>query len=689
MCNSQQREPVVMRALHDPEQLVLLPDAICFQCTSNRKYFVNSDSCPSLLLDADIRSSTATVGESHNRVDGTAAVALEAQAFARRMELNDLLRSVQNRAIGSEQQHTPDMPVMSPIVRNDGQVLSLVPLLPASTPSLQSQAIAAVANDRPTASVNISYGRLEDAASKGSWVAQVNAIMRKNATLQSHQQCSNCCVGAFIVFMFLLLYVVGIVLTPLNSIKTCPQGYVSFRDCSMETLVDHLFSASFVPILGLQLDDSPSPAGQDQAYSYGISYVLVPSSLIDSPYSDVTVVATTAGSAGVSMTAAGLPTYSDRVPTVWSDFALTVSLLGELGGLVLNMFPSPREAAEHSSRDAHIDAIPNANAYMYSMQEEVYKSVYEFKKKELALKHPDLQCSSFAPDFLINASSGLWLEDMTEIALDFSSVFADAVFECRSSCAVGGFKSPSTSSAFDGTLWVARSGQGNSVYPYGFLNLASPEISGKFLGDFCPANVEMISLGPAYDAIQTLTSMQYLNLLTNTLYDPTLESYPIQGAVSEFGALFFNLTIFSEIFSLFLTIFAVLMMNGLWPLTVWRLAYERSSNIHLMMKSVGMRESAYLMGMYLFDTLLSSLLGISAMTFVCYCRLSRFDGAPFGYLCLICFASSHALNGVALLVVRIAPKNARLTSLLAACVSIASSVGSIVVMITSYRDEGE
>ena len=100
--------------------------------------------------------------------------------------------------------------------------------------------------------------------------------------------------------------------------------------------------------------------------------------------------------------------------------------------------------------------------------------------------------------------------------------------------------------SFDGVLWVAgqnpassggSSSSGSSSassYPYAFVDVAGPGITGPLLGPgtgkgTCPSDVARVSLEANVGNLnQTLLAMQYLNLLTNTLDDPTLQSYRIQ-----------------------------------------------------------------------------------------------------------------------------------------------------------------
>jgi len=186
----------------------------------------------------------------------------------------------------------------------------------------------------------------------------------------------------------------------------------------------------------------------------------------------------------------------------------------------------------------------------------------------------------------------------------------------------------------------------------------------------------------------TLIAMTYSNLLANSILDPSVQTLAIQGAVSPFGALFFNFLLLTEFVSTFLTIFLVLLFNALWPLSVWRLAYERSSGIAGLMKSIGLRPWAYIAGMYLCDVGLQLALSLQAVLVAAYMDLSVFHDAPTAALCFTALLSAHAITAMGLLAVRSLPVSSRLTSALAAAVSIFSTIFSVLLQIFYYKDEG-
>ena len=204
----------------------------------------------------------------------------------------------------------------------------------------------------------------------------------------------------------------------------------------------------------------------------------------------------------------------------------------------------------------------------------------------------------------------------------FASKFADAIFECPTCTSlitlnnslIGKWSPPlnatlsrspyfNKSRYFDGTLWLPNQ---NYSYPYAFVNLAvgvnktlnspkSASFGSTFYGHFlngpnCPTNVAQINLQQGTFGTMpnsTLEAMTYINLLSNTLVDPSLSMYTVQGAVSTFGLLDFSLTTGNQFISFILTMITVIVFNVMWTLSVWRLAYERTTGIAKLLKSIG------------------------------------------------------------------------------------------------------
>ena len=119
--------------------------------------------------------------------------------------------------------------------------------------------------------------------------------------------------------------------------------------------------------------------------------------------------------------------------------------------------------------------------------------------------------------------------------------------------------------------------------------------------------------------------------------------------MSIYGSLDFSKQSSTTFIAFLLTMLAVLMMNGLFPISIWRLSYEKSSNIRLMMETAGLRATSYIIGMYLFDEITMTVLGCFAVVVCVEAKLTAFESAPLGYLIAISLFSSHALSGLSMI----------------------------------------
>ena len=86
--------------------------------------------------------------------------------------------------------------------------------------------------------------------------------------------------------------------------------------------------------------------------------------------------------------------------------------------------------------------------------------------------------------------------------------------------------------------------------------------------------------------------------------------------------------------------------------------------------SVGMRPWTYLLGMFLFDMIISLGAGIALLAFAVGLKLLNFKDAPIGLLAAIVVMSSYAFNATTLLATLLAGKKASVLSLAAACMTI-------------------
>lgn len=495
-----------------------------------------------------------------------------------------------------------------------------------------------------------------------------------------------------------------------------------------------------------------SAEGSYIKWGFRIAHYLIPSAFY-SPLSPTGPVLNGAqrSEKGLYLATQGLPVYTNRFPNVWTwstklpekpsgvnvnESGILETLLAGVStsGLGLKLMPAPEALRNAWTAQPPSPDSPSAvQSHYLSTQRACYEAIQTYHS---APSNAYPACQTFAPALLI--TNGTWATYSAEYQYQptlpdpigqeaWSSKYADAVFEC-----VGFNSGKHTQTAnsqsgkgnsygisdrkldnddhvgFSGTLYVTQSSQGPEIYKYALLDLYTGELRpgqssadssgtddrasrGLLQGDTCPSSTALLSLGRLYALTDdaTVIAMTYLNLLSNSLLDSSLASVPIQGGISTFGALFFNFLVISEFISTFLTIFLALIFNALWPLSIWRLAYERSHGLTSMLKSIGLRTTSYYTGMYTFDVATQTILSAIAIAVAVYMDLSVFHDAPGGALLFTALLSAHAVTSIGLLFIQVSPSNSRLCSLLAASVSIFSTVFSVLLNIFYYRDEGQ
>lgn len=417
------------------------------------------------------------------------------------------------------------------------------------------------------------------------------------------------------------------------------------------------------------LDDDVGPHG------YSIKYYMIPNTEFSG---NVEVFSKTDGS-GYNY---GFPIHVDRMPVIWSSLTESSTLVDMQESLGLQFYT--RSIPEEGESN---DNAPNS--FMYANQQAVAASVDRSQEDS-----PFPKCYNFAGDFVLNTSS------YATALQNYSSLFADSVFYCENCKVASELLNETAAEAkvfFEGTMWCSASPTGTcdkdscEPYPFSFLNYVLPQDETlNYLGEFCPSGVRQLSRNHQSGySTSTFRAMSYLNLLSNSLLRPALDSFDIQGGISAYGDLNFDAQLISQSLANVLTVIAMMLLNGFWPLAVWRLAHERTTNIVLMVHTSGMRKAAYMSGMLFFDMTISILSGIAMILFAVMLKLSRFDGAPVGYLVAIAITSAFALNGGAQLLVILSKKKASVLPMLAPCLMIASVVTSSLLNILVYPTDGD
>lgn len=231
----------------------------------------------------------------------------------------------------------------------------------------------------------------------------------------------------------------------------------------------------------------------------------------------------------------------------------------------------------------------------------------------------------------------------------YSDLYADAAFEC-STCSYNS-STANSGQYFKGTMWVSMA----DPYQYALLPFTAnstvglgvdwdePDSNGydwDSMGCAWDSDGRSDDAVPDHDVISALSrqgfespfmsqehiALRYMNHLSNSLLNPTQssETFEIQVGFSTYGRLVFDGYIFSGFVSFMFTMVGMMLLNGFWPMSVWRLAYERTNSLVGMMYTVGMGKMTYLSGMFMFDVLISTTTGVVMVLFAKGVKLQAF-----------------------------------------------------------------
>jgi hypothetical protein len=187
----------------------------------------------------------------------------------------------------------------------------------------------------------------------------------------------------------------------------------------------------------------------------------------------------------------------------------------------------------------------------------------------------------------------------------------------------------------------------------------------------------------------------YLNLLSNTLYDPTLKAFGIQMNIGIYGTLSYPAATTASV--AFVMLFTLLILNALLPLAVWRLAYERHGQQKRLLRVMGIGAQAYFTAMFTYDLLLQFSLSVFAVginlvvTNVGAVNSSGYTGAPIFPLVALAFVSSYCIVACAYLLVCLTPSTteSRLLSAMVTCGTVCVSILSVILIAISFPDAGD
>lgn len=665
LCGQNKPTPCAFLELKDGNML-MIPDALCSSCPAFSLFLLPPAEFNPLVRDPNCPEKTKQMIQSARRKAASLAKIEVSNSYNLLGDDNKDGERQSSEEGGCPNPNDPTTTSSSTSIDvqllETNTVLSSIPIIGPPPPTEELNVSCDVGSGKVPASTVLMSHSSPHVNRVGSRFDQVYALIMKNITLQKYQKVQTCCSIFLILLSFLIILIIGFLFV---SPPICPAGYAS-NDCSSSYVVATVFS----PLPNSQQSTSLFQARAiPRSYGYTTLVYLIPDS-----NSDVSSRYTVKGPSTYKNTIigyTGLPSYQYRVATAWSPLVnATLSTYNAQQTPPMPSFASLFYPYNKSYSDSFSGDL---NQLMYAQQLELYQ-------ESKGGRYPN--CSTYASQVYAPTMQGS-LDQM-------ASRFADVLYSCPN-CTSG------QASYFNGVIWVTGISD-FSQYPYYFSNYKSSTPSSN--NGSCPANSAAMTwyglinninnpssttyrITPLNNTIQSMTS---INLLSNTMFDPTLKSYPIQAGVSIYGSLDYSGQSSTTFIAFLLTMLAVLMMNGLFPMSIWRLSYEKSANIRVMMETAGLRATSYVLGMYLFDVVTMTLLGWFAVIVCVEAKLTAFESAPLGYLMAISLFSSHALSGLSMITVRISPISSRLTVLVATLVSVSSSVAACLISIILYQE---
>jgi hypothetical protein len=203
----------------------------------------------------------------------------------------------------------------------------------------------------------------------------------------------------------------------------------------------------------------------------------------------------------------------------------------------------------------------------------------QFAAQEVSLEQMlEISTTDTCPYYNPYGIIGSYTTEFYMVQQDFANVYSDVAFACPTCDAVAQDQRPSRA-FFNGTMWVPRNKFATEywcndiscfAYPYAFFDYMYTGLnsSNYFLpgGTNCPPGLLYMSKSANKEQDQTLLSLTYSNLLTNSMLDPWLRTYSIQGGYSQYGVLFFDAQSVSEAQAFWMVLFGMMLMNGFWPM---------------------------------------------------------------------------------------------------------------------------
>ena len=143
----------------------------------------------------------------------------------------------------------------------------------------------------------------------------------------------------------------------------------------------------------------------------------------------------------------------------------------------------------------------------------------------------------------------------------------------------------------------------------------------------------------------------------------------------------------NQALSSFLSVFLATVVNMFWPMSVWRSSYEFSHDIWLMMRTSGIGPFTYLLGMCLYDMLLSVSLGVVVVVSAYAADMVLFNNSfVVVYLVITVVLGVFSMSGLAMFIAKVCPKNAALVTVMSVALSLMSTFAAFLLTTILYTN---
>ena len=506
---------------------------------------------------------------------------------------------------------------------------------------------------------------------------QVVAITLHNVQLQAKNWKTNACVLCLMVSMLLVFYLLGF-LIPVNfGLTVCDQNYITDDDCRVDTLVGDLFE---------NLDPR---------------VLLNPNTTLVETFQST-------GCADNVWTRAGA---EGRPIVLWSDDAAPFAAAWAAANA--NRFLSPAghaiqtcssELTSSQPRELSFydrSAAPSLGAQFLDSQEEALLLI----GSDQSALFDDLQC-----DLEVWADPAGMPDEAAALGV-FASYFADAAFACRA-C------DPANLTPDVELLHASAEASPLDTYPFASTYFSSFPAAADAGCTALVASVRLLieRYAPAIGAFEgeeqigpegeqgsfrgssgvaianTAAGANYLNILGNSIGlgglggdEPPVRMLPFVRLEQLF---FGSEALIRRFISAFLQVFAMIAVHLLFPLAVWRIAYETQLGLSSFIEAIGTSRVAYTVGMFAFDFVLFLAARLLIFFVAVLANINIFQDLPAGPTFALCLCGAFGSAGFAQIWAIPFRGSDRMASLAAGVAVIAAVVVSFIMNGTVYTEIG-